>query len=152
CLLAALGPRMLALARERTAGGHPYFVPVEHTRVAREALGPERLLAPEQAVALESDPVRARRHAREHMHLYLRRPNYANNLLRLGFTDDDLRDGGSDRLVDAIVDWGDEEAIAQRVREHHVAGADHVCIQVIGTPADRLPREPWRRLAAALTG
>ncbi len=145
-VLAALRPRMLELARARSAGAHPYFVPVEHTRRAREALGP-RLLAPEQAVVLESDPGRARAIARAHVERYLGLPNYVNNLRWLGFTEDDLR--GSDRLVDAVVAWGDEAAIAVRVREHLAAGADHVCIQVLN---GGLPRAEWRRLAPALVG
>jgi probable F420-dependent oxidoreductase len=148
--LAALGPKMLELARDRSAGAHPYFVPVEHTAYSREMLGPEALLAPEQAVLLESDPARARELARGHTERYLALPNYTNNLLRHGFTEDDLRDGGSDRLTDAIVAWGDESAIADRVRAHHEAGADHVCIQVVGVEPGTGPREAWRRLAPAL--
>ncbi|HEY7632731.1 MAG TPA: LLM class F420-dependent oxidoreductase [Thermoleophilaceae bacterium] len=148
--LAALGPKMLELSRDRSAGSHPYFVPVEHTSYAREILGEGPLLAPEQAVLLETDPARAREQARGHMELYLTLPNYTNNLLRVGFTEDDLRDGGSDRLVDAIVAWGDESAIAERVRAHHDAGADHVCVQVVGVTGGEPPREAWRRLAPAL--
>lgn len=148
--LAALGPRMLELSRDRSAGAHPYFVPVEHTSYAREILGPDKLLAPEQAVLLETDPIRARERARTHVERYLQLPNYTNNLLRHGLTEDDLRDGGSDRLVDAIVAWGDEAAIAQRVRAHHEAGADHVCIQVMGVQGGAPPCEEWRRLAPAL--
>ncbi len=106
-VLAALGPNMLKLAAERTSGAHPYFVPVEHTRLAREALGPNALLAPEQAVVLESDPGRARAIAREHTQHYLRLPNYVNNLRRLGYTDADVSGAGSDRLVDDVVAWGD---------------------------------------------
>jgi probable F420-dependent oxidoreductase len=151
-LLAALGPRMLELARERTAGAHPYFVPVEHTHIARETLGPDAMLAPEQAVLLERDPARARERARTHVAGYMQLPNYTNNLRRLGFTGDDLRDGGSDRLVDAIVAWGDEAAIAERIAAHHAAGADHVCIQVVGVENGALPREEWRRLAPDLVG
>jgi probable F420-dependent oxidoreductase len=151
-VLAALGPRMLELARDRSAGAHPYFVPVEHTRAARAALGGGPLLAPEQAVLLETDAGRARERARSHLERYLALPNYTNNLLRHGLGEDDLRDGGSDRLVDAIVAWGDEEAIAARVRAHHQAGADHVCVQVVGLEGDALPREEWRRLAPALSG
>jgi probable F420-dependent oxidoreductase len=149
--LAALGPKMLALSRARTAGAHPYFVPVEHTSYAREIIGPDRLLAPEQAVLLETDPERARERARTHVSRYLQLPNYTNNLLRHGISEEDLRDGGSDRLVDAIVAWGDEQAIAERVNAHLDAGADHVCIQVVGLPDAEPPREEWRRLAPALT-
>ncbi|MFC4061707.1 TIGR03620 family F420-dependent LLM class oxidoreductase [Planomonospora corallina] len=128
-LLAALRPRMLELARDKADGAHPYFVPPEHTATAREILGTGRILAPEQAFVLERDPDRARRIARAHMEPYLRLPNYAGNLRHLGFGDDDLAGGGSDRLVDAIVAWGDVGAVAARVREHLDAGADHVALQ-----------------------
>jgi probable F420-dependent oxidoreductase len=146
--LAALGPRMLELSRDRTAGAHPYLVTPEHTRQARELLGPSKLLAPEQAVVLESEPDRARTLAREHLHLYLQAPNYTSNWLRLGFTSDDFADGGSDRLVDALVAWGSIEAIQDRIAEHHEAGADHVCLQVASGSRSALPREQWRQLAA----
>jgi probable F420-dependent oxidoreductase len=130
---------MLELARERTAGAHPYFVPPEHTARARETLGATPLLAPEQAVVLESDPSRARELGRKHMAIYLRLPNYVNNLRELGFGDEDLDGGGSDRLVDSIVAWGDEERIAGRVREHLNAGADHVAVQPCSeSPAEAL--------------
>ena len=148
-VLAALRPKMLQLARERTAGAHPYFVPPAHTARAREILGPLPLLAPEQAVVLESDPTAAREAARHHMALYLRLPNYVNNLLTLGFEDTDIADGGSDRLVDAIVAWGDEEAIIARVREHLDAGADHVAIQAYADSPTR-SLEALERLAPAL--
>jgi probable F420-dependent oxidoreductase len=148
-LIAALGPRMLDLARERTAGSHPYFVPLEHTHFARERLGPGRLLAVEQAVVLETDPVVARELARGHMAVYLGLPNYVNNLLRHGFDESDLDGGGSDRLVDAIVAWGDEAAIAERIASHRAAGADHVCIQLVGPQPQGLPLSEWRRLAPA---
>jgi probable F420-dependent oxidoreductase len=128
-LLAALGPRMLELARDRAAGAHPYFVPTEHTRRARALLGPDRFLAPEQAVVLESDPVRARELARRHMSGYLKLPNYVNNLRNLGYDNADLDGDPSDRLVDAIVAWGDVDAIVARVRDHLDAGADHVAVQ-----------------------
>jgi probable F420-dependent oxidoreductase len=149
-VLAALGPKMLELARDRAAGAHPYFVPPEHTRRAREVLGEGPVLAPEQAVVLESDPPRAREIARGHVERYLRLPNYTNNLRRLGFGDDDLTGGGSDRLLDAIVAWGDADAVAARVREHFDAGADHVCIQALGGDPSVPPREQWRELAAIL--
>jgi probable F420-dependent oxidoreductase len=149
-LIAALGPRMLDLAAERTAGSHPYFVPVEHTRAARERLGAGAMLAVEQAVLLETDPVTARERARKHMAIYLTLPNYVNNLLRHGFEQADVVGGGSDRVVDAIVAWGDEHAIADRIAAHHEAGADHVCIQVIGPLDQGLPLDDWRRLAALL--
>lgn len=149
--LAALGPRVLALAGERTAGAHPYLTTPDHTHAARNMLGPDPLLAPEQKVVLDTHPSRARELARQGIKRYLGLPNYANNLLRLGYTDDDLADGGSDRLVDALVAWGDPETIAARVRAHRDAGAGHVCVQVLTDPL-RLPRDEWRELAAALTG
>jgi probable F420-dependent oxidoreductase len=148
-VIGALAPRMLALAAERTAGAHPYFVPPEHTRRAREILGSGKLLAPEQAVVLDTDAVRARAVARAHMSIYLGLPNYVNNLRRLGFGDADLAGGGSDRLVDAIVAWGEVDAIVARVREHHDAGADHVCLQVLTADPRALPLAEWRTLAAA---
>jgi probable F420-dependent oxidoreductase len=147
-VLAALGPRMLELARDRAGGAHPYLVTPEHTRRARAALGPDRLLAVEQAVVLETDPERARALARQHLTVYLQAPNYTNNWLRLGFTDDDLAGGGSDRLVDALVAWGDAGAIRDRVERHHEAGADHVCLQVV-TGEFRPPLEELRTLAPA---
>ncbi|GII25671.1 TIGR03620 family F420-dependent LLM class oxidoreductase [Planosporangium mesophilum] len=130
-VLAALRRRMLELARDRTDGAHTYFVTPEHTRRAREILGPDRLLIPEQAVVADANPVAARMVARRHTGFYLGLPNYVNNLKELGFGDEDLQDGGSDRLVDAIVAWGDGDAIAGRVREHLDAGADHVLIQTL---------------------
>jgi probable F420-dependent oxidoreductase len=146
-ILAALGPKMLGLARERSDGAHPYFVPVEHTAIARERLGPGKLLAPEQAVVLTDDASRARQVIREHMAFYLSTENYRNSMLRLGFEESDLENGGSDRLADAIVVWGDEGAIRERVKAHLDAGADHVCIQVLPREFDL---EPLRRLAPAL--
>jgi probable F420-dependent oxidoreductase len=134
-LLAALRPKMLELARDRTAGAHPYFVPPAHTANARAVLGTQPLLAPEQVVVLETDPARARAIGRRHMAIYLMLPNYVENLRTLGFDDRDFADGGSDRLLDAIVAWGDEEAIAARVREHLDAGADHVAIQAYAEDA-----------------
>lgn len=150
-VLAALGPKMLALAGERTAGTHPYLVTPEHTAVARAALGPGKLVLPEQAVVLESDPATARAIARAHLAGYLSLPNYTNNWKRLGFTDDDLEAGGSDRLVDAFVAWGDEEAIVARVEAHRAAGADHVCVQVLTADLVAAPLAEWRALAPALT-
>jgi probable F420-dependent oxidoreductase len=149
-VLAALGPKMLELAAAKAQGAHQYFVPVEHTSVARAALGTGPLLCPEQAVVLDTDPDRARAAARLHMATYLTLPNYTNNLRRLGWGDDDLADGGSDKLVDAIVAWGDEDAVVARVRSHLDAGADHVCVQVLGADAVTLPMEQWRRLAEPL--
>jgi probable F420-dependent oxidoreductase len=135
-VLAALRPRMLELARDRTDGAHTYFVPPEHTRQAREILGPDRLLIPEQAVYVGTDPSQARTVAREHTKYYLQLPNYVNNLRQLGFSDDDLAGAGSDRLVDAIVAWGDVDTVAARIREHLDAGADHVLIQPLGADID----------------
>jgi probable F420-dependent oxidoreductase len=149
-VIGALAPKMLSLAAQRTDGAHPYFVPPEHTARAREIMRPGPFLAPEQAVVLETDPSAARAIARAHMELYLRLPNYTNNLRSLGFGDDDLRDGGSNRLVDAIVAWGDVDAIVARVRAHHAAGADHVCIQVLPADPRALPLPGWRTLAPAL--
>jgi probable F420-dependent oxidoreductase len=149
-VLAALGPKMLELARDRSLGAHPYLVTTEHTRIAREVVGPEKLVATEQGVVLERDPDRARGIARENLATYLRLPNYVDNLRRLGFADADFEGGGSDRLVDGLVAWGDEEAIAERVREHHEAGADQVLIQVLRSGGNGLPRDEWRRLAPAV--
>ena len=149
-VLAALGTRMLELARERAAGAHPYFVPVEHTAKARSVLGPGPLLAPEVTVVLERDPTKARELARTFTTNYLGLPNYTNNLRSLGYSDSDLAEGGSDRLVDAIVGWGDPDAIAARVREHHQAGADHVCVQVVPSQQGSFPLAEYRELAPAL--
>ncbi|MFB7334606.1 LLM class F420-dependent oxidoreductase [Streptomyces adustus] len=150
-VLAALGPRTLELSRDRAAGAVPYLVTPEHTASARELLGDGPLLAPEFAVVPEADPARARALARGHLALYLSLPNYTGNFLRLGFAEDDLTGGGSDRLVDALYAWGDEERIRDRVEAFHRAGADHVAIQVVDAGArDDLPRKAWRRLAAVL--
>ena len=148
-VLAALGPRMLRLSGERAAGAHPYFVPVEHTAQARAVLGAGPLLAPEVTVVLERDPDQARRLARTFTAGYLTLPNYTNNLRTFGFSDADLSGGGSDRLVDAIVCWGDLETIAARVHGHLEAGADHVCVQVI-SGRESFPLAEYRELAPAL--
>jgi probable F420-dependent oxidoreductase len=150
-VLAALGPRMLTLAAERTAGAHPYFVPVEHTARARDTLGAGPLLAPEVAVVLESDPVRARALARTYASIYLPLPNYANNLRTLGYGDEDIEHGGSDRLIDAVIAWGDASSVAGRIRDHLEAGADHVCVQVVAEGLE-LPLAGYRALADALWG
>jgi probable F420-dependent oxidoreductase len=145
-LLGALGPRMLELAGARTLGTHPYLVTPEHTRAAREILGDGPLIAPEQAVILEEDPAVAREIARRHLAVYLGLPNYTSNWLRHGLTEADLRDGGSDRLVDELVAWGDEQRIAERIAGHHDAGADHVALMVLRGEKG-LPTDVWRRLA-----
>jgi probable F420-dependent oxidoreductase len=141
---------MLELAKERAAGAHPYFVPVEHTAYAREVLGSGPLLVPEMAVVLETDREAALKRAREYAGIYLPLPNYTNNLRRFGFTDEDINEGGgSDRLIEAVIPWGDAATIAERVRAHLDAGADHVCVQVI---ADffSFPLAEYRELAPAL--
>ncbi|MEP7204012.1 MAG: LLM class F420-dependent oxidoreductase [Ilumatobacteraceae bacterium] len=149
-VLAALGPKMLELAAARTAGVHPYLVTPEHTQSAREAVGPDALVATEQGVVLETDPHRARSIARSNLALYFNLPNYTDNWRRLGFTDDEIAANGSDRLIDALVAWGDEAAIAKRVQAHHDAGASHVCVQVLTDTPRALPLEQLRILAPAL--
>jgi probable F420-dependent oxidoreductase len=148
-VLAALGPKMLQLAGTRAAGAHPYLVTPEHTGMARGVLGPGPLLAPEQPVILETDPSRARAKAREYLSFYLELRNYVANLRRMGFGDDDLAGGGSDRLVDGIVAWGDEAAAVARLRDHLAAGADQVAIHVVGEGRNPT-RAEWRQLAPAL--
>lgn len=138
-VLAALGPKALRLAASRTAGAHPYFVPAEHTRRAREILGAGPLLAPEHKVLLEIDPDRARAVAREAAARYLRLRNYSTNLQRLGYGDADVTGGGSDRLIDALVGHGDVAAVTRAVEAHLEAGADHVCIQVLPVADDPVP-------------
>jgi len=153
-VLAALGPKMLRLAASRAFGAHPYFVTPEHTKIARDTLGPAPFLAPEQAVVLDTDPARARAIARTHMATYIRLPNYANNLRRLGWSDSDIADSAgspSDAMVDAIVAWGSIDSVVARVRSHLDAGASHVSIQVLTASASELPMEQWRTLAAATT-
>src|SRR5215212_4087411 len=146
--LAALGPKMLDLARERTAGTHPYFTTVDHTRFARDRLGPGKLVAPEVACVVDTDPVRAKAVARDFAQLCLGLRNYTENLLRLGFTKDDLADGGSDRLIDAVIPQGSAEQISEVVRAHLDAGADHVCLQPLGE--EGIPRTSWTALAKVL--
>jgi probable F420-dependent oxidoreductase len=148
-VLAALRPRMLGLARDRAAGVHPYFVPPEHVAHAREVLGPNAMIGVELAVVLDSAPASARSTARRHTATYVGLPNYTNNLRDFGYGDDDFANQGSDRLIDAIVAWGDLDAIRKRVQAMHDAGADHVCIQLIREDND-LPRTEWRDLAGAL--
>lgn len=131
-VLAALGPQMLALARDRTDGAHPYNTPPEHTAEAREILGPGKLLCVEQAAILERDPAKARALARQFLQLYIGLPNYVNMWKRFGLEDEDLAGGGSARLIDTVVAWGDEKAIRQRIDDHLQAGADQVCVQALG--------------------
>lgn len=149
-VLAALGPRMLELAAERALGAHSYFVPVEHTPIARKTLGPGPVLAVEQTVILETDPERARRVARGSAAYFLELVNYTNNLRRLGFEDEDLTNGGSDRLIDAAIAWGDVDSIRGRVKEHLEAGADHVCVQVVSESDEDVCLPQLRELAPAL--
>ncbi|MBL7486901.1 LLM class F420-dependent oxidoreductase [Frankia sp. AgB1.9] len=155
-VLAALRPKALRLAGQRSAGAHPYLTTPDHTRSAREILGAGPLLAPEQKVVLTADPAEARVLARATVAYYLRLPNYVNNLLALGFTESDVSGDGSDRLVDALVARGRADQVAKRVREHLDAGADHVVVQVLvsgasaATRTGRLTRDEWRELAGAL--
>jgi len=130
-VIGALRPKMLALAAEKTQGAHPYNVTPEHTARAREILGPDRWLCPDQKVILTTDAARARELGRQHLATYLGLPNYRNNWLSIGFDEADFDGGGSDRLIDAMFAWGDEDAIGKRIREHHDAGANHVCMQPI---------------------
>ncbi|WP_326637577.1 TIGR03620 family F420-dependent LLM class oxidoreductase [Streptosporangium sp. NBC_01755] len=150
-LLAALRPKMLELAATRAQGAHPYFVTPEHTAQARRILGSAPVLAPEQAVVVDTDSERARATARRYMALYLALPNYLNNLRDLGFSDADFQEGGSDALVDAIVPTGDADTVAERVRAHHTAGADHVAVQPLAQTLDR-QLDQLRLLAPLLTG
>jgi len=149
-VLAALAPRMVAIAGARTAGVHPYMTPTEHTRWLRETLGPEAIVAPGLGVVLSDDLPHARSEARRDLSLYLGLPNYVRTWRRLGFTDDDFADGGSDRLVDALYGLGSAEQVAVRVHEHLDAGAGHVCLRVVTNQLERLARPEWRSLAAAL--
>jgi len=145
---AALGPKMLDLAAERSLGTHPYFTTPEHTAFARERIGPDKLVAPELAVVVETDPDVARAAAREYAKTYLGLRNYTRNLLRFGFTEDDIADGGSDRLIDAVIPHGSPEAIAEAVHAHLDAGADHVCLQPLGHGPE--PVDDYRVLARIL--
>ncbi|GLZ15960.1 hypothetical protein Acsp04_61950 [Actinomadura sp. NBRC 104425] len=149
-MIGANGPKMVSLAADRSAGALTYMVTPERTRWHRERLGRGPLLVPEQKVVLDADPVSARATARAHLAIYLTLPNYVGNLVKMGFDADDLTDGGSDRLVDALVAWGTPEAVARRARAHHDAGADQVALHVV-TGDVGLPRQGWRELAAALT-
>jgi probable F420-dependent oxidoreductase len=149
-VLAALGPQMLRLSAERADGAHPYNTTPKHTAQARELLGPGPLLCPEQAVILETNAVKARAIARKFLALYFTLPNYTNNFLRLGFTEADFANGGSDRLIDSVIAWGDVKAVLSRVDEHRSAGADHVCIQVLTGNEQEFPLREIRHIATAL--
>ncbi|WP_405638366.1 TIGR03620 family F420-dependent LLM class oxidoreductase [Streptomyces sp. NBC_01178] len=150
-VLAALGPKMIRLAADRALGAHPYLVTTEHTAEAREALGPDAVLAPELTVVLDTDLDRARTTARTMLEMYLRLPNYTANLLRLGFTEGDFEGGGSVRLLDALFALGDAEQVVRRTRQYLDAGADHVALQVLTAEegGGGLPRAAWRELAEA---
>lgn len=148
-VLAALGPKMLKLAADRTAGAHPYFVPVEHTKFAREILGAGPMLNTETAIVITDDIEEGRRIAREHMSIYLRLPNYTNNLKRFGWTDTDITEV-NDRLVDAIVAVGSVDTAVSRIKAHLDAGASHVCVQALTGSMDKLPFDEWRALADAI--
>ena len=149
-VLAALGPRMLELAAARTDGAHPYFVPVEHTPLARKSLGSEACLAVEQTAVLTTDPMEGRRIGRAFARHYLALPNYANNLRRLGWSDEDIANDGSDRLIDAVVAWGDVDAIVARVKAHLDGGADHVCVQLRADSSADPALDGYRELASGL--
>jgi probable F420-dependent oxidoreductase len=148
-MIGALGPKMLQLSAERTAGAHPYFTTPQHTAEARALMGAKPLIAPEIAVIFDTDTDKARATARKFMSTYTRLPNYANNLMRLGFTQDDVTNQ-SDKLVDEIVTWGGLDKIAARIKEHHDAGANHVCVQVLTHDPLELPMAGWRELSALL--
>lgn len=148
-VLSALGPKMLRLSAERTDGAHPYFVPVEHTSIAREVMGEGPILAPEQTVVLSEDPAEARAAARRFMTTYLRLENYRNSLKRLGWSDEEL-DENPDRLVDSIVAWGSADRIAEHVVEHVARGADHVAVQCVDRDEGAFPLDDYVALAPAL--
>jgi probable F420-dependent oxidoreductase len=149
-VLAALGPKMLALAASRTQGAHPYNVSPMHTKEARAILGAGPVLAPDQKVILETDPAAARAIAREALSIYMGLPNYLNNFRRMGFDDADLADGGSDRLMDAVFAWGTTDQVVARLHEHLEAGADHVAVNVVSSERGVPPVAAWRELAGAL--
>lgn len=149
-LLGAMGPRMARLAADRTAGLHPFLVSPDYTAKMRALLGSEAIIAPHQAVVLSTDADQARSLARQQLGMFIGFDAYRNNLRRLGFTDEDLVPGGSDRLIDALVAWGNEDAVRRRLREHLDAGADHVAVHVLSTDPG-LPLPAWRRLADLTT-
>ena len=146
-VIAALGPKMLELARDTCQGAHPYFTSPDHTAMAREILGPDAWLCAEQKVILEEDPEKARRLARQTAQMYLGLPNYRNNWLRMGLEQSDLENGGSDRFVDATFAWGNAAAIRERIQAHYDAGASHVCIQPVHPDGGMGPLH-WEALEA----
>lgn len=149
-VLAALGPKMLGLARDRTAGAHSYLVTPEHSASARVTLGPDPLLVVEQAVVLDQGRNESLRRSHDHLTIYTGLPNYRNSWLRQGFSEEDFVRGGSERLADALVVQGDEGAVVARIRAHLDAGADHVLLQVLGSDLAQLPMDEWRHMAPAL--
>ena len=146
-VIAALGPRMLELARDATDGAHPYFTSPAHTRMAREILGPDKWLCVEQKVVMTTDPPKARELARATARTYQALPNYRNNWLRMGLTEADISGEGSDAFIDATFAWGDAETIRQRIDEHLEAGASHVCIQPVNREG-RFGEVDWETLEA----
>jgi probable F420-dependent oxidoreductase len=152
-IIAAIAPRMLDVARDRSFGSHPYLMPLAHTREAREILGPGKLLAPSILIHVGTDARIAREIGRAHIcNPYLALPNYSRNWLRFGFDETDLADGGSDRLVDALLAWGDAATVAETVREHLEAGADHLALQILTEEPAELPVAQLRELASELVG
>lgn len=151
-ILAALGPKMLQLAAEQADGAHPYNVTPEHTAEARQLLGRGKLLCVEQAAILETDATKARALARQFLAIYLGLPNYVNTWKRLGFSDADVAGSGSDRLIDAVIAWGDEQAIRTRIEQHWQAGADQVCVQALGSWQGMMCRPDEKLLALLAPG
>lgn len=151
-ILAAINDKMLDLAAERTGGAHTYLCPPAHTRMARERMGPDAFLAPEQLVVLEDHAPTARRIARRHLSFYLALPHYQRNFKRFGFTDSDFEDGGSDRIIDTILAQGSLQDVRSRIGEHVEAGADQVCLQVLAEDPDEMPLKQWEALAEELLG
>lgn len=149
-ILAALGPRMQRIVRDRAAGSHPYLVNASYLRQARTTLGDDACLAPELGVVIDPDPVSGRARARAHISGYFALPNYRNNFLRMGYDESDFRGGGSDRLIDAVVAWGTVARIGERVEEYFRAGANHICLQIVGVPDEQLPMDDWRALSALI--
>ncbi len=150
-VIAALGPKMLEVAREKALGAHPYFVSPDHTRRARKILGPDRMLCVEQKIILARDASTARNAARKMTQVYLGLPNYVNNWKRLGFSDADLEQGGSDRFIDAMFAWGSAGDIQRRLKEHFDAGASHLCVQAVH-PSGVMGEMDWEALEAVAPG